>query len=121
MPVPFRADRRLARIRGFSDEELLDRVTILKEQMDDDALELMHTELTERGIGPDDIGAHLRDLRPKVIMHPDDTPATCFECGRAAVVQARAWHRLWGVLPLFKRTMYWCEEHATGGLTPRRS
>src|SRR6516164_4582801 len=101
MPGPFRADRRLARIRGFSDEELLDRVTILKEQMDDDALELMHTELTERGIGPDDIGAHLRDLRPKVIMHPDDTPATCFECGRAAVVQARAWHRLWGVLPLF--------------------
>ena len=111
MPVPFRADRRLARIRGFSDEELLDRVTVLKEQMDDDALELMHAELAERGLGPDEIGAHLCDMRPKVILHPDGTPATCYECSRAAVVAGKSWHLLWGVLPLFRRTMYWCEEH----------
>lgn len=93
--------------------ELLDRVTVLRDMMDDDAIELLHAELASRGIGPDEIGAHLRDMKLKVVQHADGKPATCHQCGRAAVVSRVEWHRVWGMLPLFQRMRYWCEEHAT--------
>jgi len=92
--------------------ELLDRVTVLRDQMDVDALELLHAELAGRGIGPDEIGAHLRDMRFKMIKHPDGMPAVCHKCGRVAVVGRKEWHRLWRLIPLFQRQRYWCEEHA---------
>jgi len=92
--------------------ELLDRVTVLRDQMDGEALELLHAELASRGIGPDEIGAHLRDMRFKMIKHPDGMLAVCHRCGRAAVVSRMEWHQLWGKIPLFKRQRYWCEEHS---------
>ena len=106
-----RPEKRLERIRAMSSLELLDRVTVLREGMDVDALELIHAELAGRGIGPDDIGAHLRDMRLKLVQHTDGLPAMCHICGRAAVVGRIEWHRLWGVIPLFRRQRYWCEEH----------
>jgi hypothetical protein len=95
----------------MSTAELLDRVTVLRELMDGDALELMQAELAGRGLGPDEIGAHLRAMRMKVVKHRDGTPACCGQCGRAATSCGLDWHRLWGVAPLFKRVRYWCEEH----------
>ena len=95
----------------MSSPELLDRVTVLRDQMDGEALELLHAELASRGIGPDEIGAHLRDMRLKVVAHPDGMPACCHRCGRAATSSRLEWHRLWGLLPLFRRTRYWCDEH----------
>jgi hypothetical protein len=112
MPVPFRPERRLSRIAQMPTAELLDRVTVLKELMDEDALELMQAELAGRGIGPDEIGAHLRDMRFKLVKHTDGTAAICMKCGRAATGTANGWHRLWGLVPLFKRREYWCDEHA---------
>jgi len=112
MPVPIRPDSRLSRIRAMSTPELLDRVTVLRDQMDDEALELLHAELASRGIGQDEIGAHLREMRFKIVQHPDGMPAVCHKCGRAAVVSRLEWHRMWGMIPLFKRQRYWCEEHS---------
>lgn len=96
----------------MSSPELLDRVTVLRDQMDGEALEQLHAELAARGIGPDEIGAHLRDMRLKAIQHQDGMPAVCHKCGRAAVVSRVEWHYLAGLIPLFRRQRYWCEEHA---------
>jgi hypothetical protein len=109
--VPIRPEKRLERIRAMSSPELLDRVTVLREGMDNEALELFHAELASRGIGPDEIGAHLRDMRLKTVQHHDGLPAVCHTCGRAAVMERIEWHRLWGTIPLFRRKRYWCEEH----------
>jgi hypothetical protein len=113
MPIPIRAESRLSRIRAMSSPELLDRVTVLRDQMDVEAIELLHAELAGRGIGPDEIGAHLREMRFKTIQHPDGMPAVCHQCGRAAVSGRIEWHRMWGLIPLFRRKRYWCEEHSS--------
>ena len=96
----------------MSSPELLDRVTVLRDQMDGEALELLHAELASRGIGPEEIGLHLQEMRLKVIQHRDGMPAVCHQCGRAAVTTREEWHRLWGAIPLFRRQRYWCEEHS---------
>ena len=111
MPVPIRPERQLARLRAMSTPELLDRVTVLQPQMEPDALELMHAELAGRGIGPDEIGAHLRDMRMQVVYTEKGQVATCSVCGRAAVNSKEDLHKMWGLVPLFKRTYYTCAEH----------
>lgn len=110
--VPISPEKRLQRIRAMSSLELLDRVTVLRDGMDTDAMELFHAELARRGVGPDEIGAHLRDMCFKIVQHPDGLPAVCHACGRAAVMARTEWHRLLGLVPLFQRKRYWCEEHA---------
>jgi hypothetical protein len=116
MSVPFRAEKRLARLKAMPTAELLDRVTVLQEQMDPDALELMQAELAGRGVGPEEIGAHARELRLLVVKGKDGLPATCYVCGRAAVAQIETWHRLLGIVPLFRRQVFLCLDHA-----PKRS
>lgn len=111
MDIPVRPEARLKRIRAMSNTELLDRVTVLLDGMDVDAVELFHAELASRGLGPDEIGAHLREMRMNVVQRADGVVATCHRCGRAAVGHDGQWHRLWGVLPLFRRQCYWCAEH----------
>jgi hypothetical protein len=104
-------EKQLARLRAMSTAELLDRVTVLQPQMEPDAIEMMHAELAGRGIGPDEIGAHLRDMRLLVINNEKGQVASCSRCGRAAVSSHDDWHRLWKLVPLFKRTYYYCQDH----------
>jgi len=112
MSIPIRPEKQLARLRAMSTLELLDRVTVLQSQMDPDAVELMHAELAGRGIGPDEIGAHLRDMRMVVIRNETGEIGTCSLCGRAAVSSREEWHRWLGLVPLLKRRRYYCPEHS---------
>ncbi|HMO36910.1 MAG TPA: hypothetical protein PKA06_12790 [Gemmatales bacterium] len=112
MHLPIRQEKQLYHVRTMSTLELLDRVTVLREGMESDALELFHAELASRGIGPEEIGDHHRQMRLKSLQHIDGMPACCYHCGRVAVTQRMGWHRLWGLLPLFRRRFYCCEEHS---------
>jgi hypothetical protein len=111
MLKPIEPERRLTRIRSLSTPELLDRVTVLRDYMDADALHVLHAELAGRGIGPDEIGEHLRVMKIKVIQHRDGMPAQCSRCHRVAVISRTDWHRIWGYLPLFRRVFYYCDDH----------
>lgn len=111
MPVPFHPEKRIAAISNTSTPELLDAVTVLLPQMDTDALEVMHAELARRGIGPDEIGSHLRDLRPLVIRDETGHVPMCSQCRRAAVGSVMVRHKLWGLIPLMNRQRYFCQEH----------
>jgi hypothetical protein len=91
---------------------LLDRVTVLKAGMDPDAIEIFLAELARRGVGPERIRDHELDWKTRVLTRPDGLPATCVWCGRAATVQRQAWHKFFRLIPVYKRTQYYCEDHA---------
>ena len=47
---------------------------------------------------------------PHVFL-PDGTAAKCSFCPRPAVAKGWAMHRLFGLLPVFPRNFYYCENH----------
>ncbi len=107
----FDPDKTLANARRAETEELLDRVTAFREGMEPEAVEIIEAELARRGITPEDIHAHYRAFQHQVIEEKDGFVARCSFCQRAAIESRYAWHKLWGILPLFKRMFYYCEKH----------
>lgn len=104
--------RRIAEfIRKAETEELLDRVTVYREGMEPAALDLMEGELDRRGVTRDQIAEHDAERRATAIMLPDGTAVRCSFCNRPAVVQARGWHRVFGVMPVFPRLFSYCPVH----------
>lgn len=104
-------ERIRANIRAATTEDLLDRVTVFREGMELEALDLVEDELRERGVTRDDIAAHELRRRESVLFDSLGVARKCHQCPRPAVVETRDWHRLWGVLPLFRRQFAWCEQH----------
>jgi hypothetical protein len=92
-------------------EELLDRVTVLRDLMEPSALEIMEAELAGRGVGPDDIHQHHRQMKHRIIRDARGLPAQCSWCARAAVEQRTGLHKLFKLIPLGKRTYFFCEKH----------
>ena len=106
--------RRVAEyIRRADTEELLDRVTVYREGMEPAALDLMEGELDRRGVTREEIAAHDVRRRQTAIFLPDGTAKRCSFCDRPAVKQARGWHRLFGLVPVFPRLFAYCEVHST--------
>ena len=99
-------------IRRADTEELLDRVTVYREGMEPAALDLMEGELDRRGISRAAIAEHDAERRATAIMLPDGTAMRCSFCNRPAVVQARGWHRLFGLIPIFPRIFARCALHS---------
>jgi hypothetical protein len=92
-------------------EELLDRVTVYREGMEPAALDLMEGELDRRGITRGDIADHDAERRRTAIILPDGTAVRCSFCNQPAIVEARGWHRLFGVVPIFPRLFAYCSVH----------
>jgi hypothetical protein len=109
-------DRVRANAEAASTEDLLDRVTVYRGGMEPEALEVIREELRKRGV----TAAQEIDHAARHIGAPGDAEGMalhCAYCPRPAVWRGWAWHRLWGVLPLFPRRMALCAEHA-GPLAP---
>jgi hypothetical protein len=109
--LPFHSDRVLANARAAETEDLLDRVTVFREAMEPEAVEILEAELARRGVTPEEIHAHHRGLKHRIVRTPDGLPARCSFCPRAAVERRIGWHRLWKLVPVFQRTFYYCDEH----------
>lgn len=101
----------LAHAAQMEKEELLDRVTVFRDAMQPEAVEVMEAELARRGVGPDDIHQHLRQMKHRVIHDAHGVPAQCSFCERAAVEQREDFHKLWRLIPVAKRNWYYCERH----------
>ena len=99
-------------IRGADTEELLDRVTVYREGMEPAALDLMEGELDRRGVTREEIAAHDAKQREHAIMLSDGTAMRCSFCNSPAVVQAWHWHRVFGVVPVFRMQLAFCGFHA---------
>ena len=92
-------------------EDLLDRITVYREGMEPDALELIEAELRHRGVPLAAIESHEANRRRTMLSGPDGLPVKCACCWRPAVVGVWDWHRLWKIVPIFPRRMCYCEEH----------
>jgi hypothetical protein len=109
----FDLERIRANVRQAETEDLLDRVTVYRPEMEEAALVCIEEELRRRGIAPVEISEHEESRNRSILRRPDGHPVRCSRCYRPAVSQATGWHRLWGVLPLFRRSFFYCEEHSS--------
>lgn len=71
----FDRDKVLRKASGLDAEELLDRVTVLREEMEGEAIDIFTAELARRGIGPDEIHAHERGIKHRVVRGETDRPS----------------------------------------------
>ena len=101
-------------IRRTADEELLDRITVYREEMEPAAVDLIEGELARRGFRPEAIAEHERTRREQMIYTADGIVRRCHFCDRPAVRGAWGWHRLWGRVPLFPRFLAYCAVHSPG-------
>lgn len=107
----------LARIRedalGTSTENLLDRVTVYRDETEAAAVELFETELDERGVTKAEIEAHAAMRESDgFLRHEDGSIVRCNYCPRPATEHKWKWHRLWGwFLPMIRRFTHLCKEH----------
>ncbi len=97
-------------VRQAATEDLLDRATVYRAEMEDEALGIIERELRDRGVTGDQIAEHERK-RSDALVDSHGVALTCHRCHRPAVAEGWGWHRLWGLLPLFPRWFAWCEEH----------
>jgi hypothetical protein len=123
--MQFDAERVRRNVEAATTEDLLDRATVYAPAMEPEALDLIEAELRQRGVTGEQQRAHAERRKGHLFVRADGTVIACSFCRRPAVTEGLGWHRLWGVLPLFRRRVYYCEEHkppgppaATGGLTP---
>lgn len=98
-------------VREAETEDLLDRVTVYRDGMEPEAIDLMEGELSRRGVRYDDIVAHREQRAERVLKHPDGMAMRCSLCERPAVSRKWGWHRLFGRVPVFPRKFAYCEEH----------
>ncbi len=101
--------------QSATDLELLDRVTVLRPWMEESAVDVYLAELARRGIGPDDIAMHERQMKPHVLKDEIGMAACCGQCMRAAVHSYLGWHKLWRLIPVTKRRFYTCADHRPQG------
>lgn len=91
--------------------ELLDRVTVYRDDMEPAAVDLIEGELSRRGIERDAIREHDRQRRERLVQDSDGNLIRCEFCDQPAVRLGRSWHRIGGLIPVFRRTFYYCAEH----------
>jgi hypothetical protein len=104
-------------VKRASTEDLLDRATAYREGMEAEALGLIEAELSQRGVTRDAIAEHERMRRASALFDANGIALRCHRCRRPAAMQSVGWHRLWGLVPLFRRRYAWCAEHAPRGKT----
>jgi hypothetical protein len=97
-------------------EDLLDRITVYREGMEPEALELIEAELRHRGVPLAAIEVHEANRRRTMLTEPDGLPMKCARCWRPAVVEVREWYWLWKIVPIFPWRRSYCEEHRPAGI-----
>ncbi len=110
-------------VRQADTEDLLDRATVYRADMEPDALDLIEQELSRRGVTAAEIEAHARRRQEAGLCDDGGMPARCSFCDRPAVARGWGWHRYRGRwlprllrdrLPLFPRRFWYCAEHRPG-------
>jgi hypothetical protein len=109
--IPLDAHKILLSARQATTEDLLNRVTVFREGMESEAVEIIEMELHRRGMGAEQIEQARRDALGKVVLDRAGLPVRCSLCSRPAIVRRWGWHRLWGRVPVFPRLLNYCAEH----------
>ena len=103
-------DRVRDNVREAETEDLLDRATVYRDEMESEALTLIEEELDNRKVSDAQREQHRRS-RANILHDADGRPVRCRECWRPAVVKLWRWHRLFGLVPVFPEVRSLCEKH----------
>ncbi len=98
-------------IRRAETDELLDRATVFRPEMEPEAVDLVLAELSRRGISDAKIEGHASARLACAVIRPDGTVERCRFCDRPAAVRAWKWWRLFRIVPVFPVPMPVCERH----------
>jgi hypothetical protein len=104
-------DRVRSNAKEAETEDLLDRVTVFRGGMDEEALPVLEAELRSRDIGEDQVQAHFESLELVVMWERPGLAYRCAFCERPATQQEWRWHRLLGLIPIFPRLVFCCPAH----------
>lgn len=107
--------------RRAETEQLLDRVTVYRDQMEPEALVVIEAELTRRGVTEEAVLAHGRKQFAASLVAADGLAVRCSSCDRPAVEVGRGWHKVWGILPVWPRVEARCEVHKQPAPAERES
>jgi hypothetical protein len=116
-PLAFDPIRTRDNAREADTEDLLDRITVFRSGMQAAALAIIEAELRARGISRQEIEEHAQRWKGRVIEDADGLAVQCLLCRRPAVAEVRGWYRWLGVIPLFPRRQYYCDQHAPARVT----
>lgn len=92
-------------------DELLDRATVFRPEMEPEAVELILAELARRGIPDAEIDGHASARLACAVVRSDGTVERCRYCGRPAAAVAWKWWKLFRIVPVFPLKMAVCEQH----------
>jgi hypothetical protein len=104
-------------IRKASTIELLERFTLLREDMEPAALDLIEHELERRGWNREQINEFERENSAQILKNSEGQVLRCRKCGLVAKSRKWSWYRLWGKVPLFPYRPAFCAVHAPPSLT----
>lgn len=111
MVLKFDPQRVWANARKATTEDLLDRVTVYRSDLEPEALAIIEEELNHRGVDRIQIQERAAAQVDRVLRNPDGSAAMCSFCRQPAVTRAWGWHRLFKRLPVFPRRFKYCEDH----------
>ncbi|MCE9533325.1 MAG: hypothetical protein K8T89_19685 [Planctomycetes bacterium] len=109
--LEFNLERVLTNVRNATTDDLLDRATVYRSEMEPEALRIIDKELIDRGVTVEQVQAHL-ESRQEVVARPDGTVVKCSFCWKPAIESGWSWHRLFGKIPIFPRKLARCGDHA---------
>jgi hypothetical protein len=98
-------------VRQASTEDLLDRATVFRKGMEEEALIIIEAELGDRGVSQEAIQAHGQATGAACLWGSDDVALKCSFCHKPALAQKWGWQRLWGMVPVFPRRFRYCDHH----------
>jgi len=110
--MDFDLNRVRMNVRESTTEDLLDRATVYRAGVEQEALAVILEELRSRGLSADAVIQHEK-AQAGVLLDERGTAIVCVRCSKPAVVQQWVWHRLFGKLPLFPRYAFLCQDHRT--------
>jgi len=120
----FEAERVRHNAQQATTEDLLDRITVYRAGMEPDAVDIIETELSRRGVGAREIDEHLSRRGAGLLVDANGLTRECSLCRRPAVLQRWGWDWVrfpfwhWR-LPLFPRprVFSYCEQHRPSNVT----
>jgi hypothetical protein len=95
--------------RKSSSEDLMDRLTAYRAGMEDAAIEIIESELANRGIDQIEIQRHGKTRNGSIMR--GEVARRCSFCDRPAVKKGWGWHWVFGLVPTFPRRYLYCEIH----------
>jgi hypothetical protein len=107
--LEFDPQRCIRNVRDATTEDLMDRVTVYRNDLELEAIPIIEEELRDRGVSDEDITFYADSKT--VLIAPEGYTIKCSFCYRPAIEMAWGWHKIFQFIPVFPRRYRWCQSH----------